>query len=95
MFRKSDVPKHIPIPDEIKHWCGDNVLSDRAEKMDGVCFVKDAIIHHYLTQAGKRMDRKVYTDRITKDIVVYENWSGKSMKHVKDTLPYQDRWLDD
>jgi glycosyltransferase involved in cell wall biosynthesis len=95
MFRKSDVPKLFPIPDEIKHWCGDNVLSDRAEKMDGVCFVKDAIIHHYLTQAGKRMDRKVYTDRITKDIVAYENWSGKSMKHVKDTLPYQDRWLDD
>lgn len=83
MFRKSDVPALFPIPEEIVHWCGDNVLADRAEKMGGVVFVRDAQIYHYVTQSGKRMDQSEYTQRVFKDVLAYEKWSGKDMECVK------------
>lgn len=87
MFRKSDVPKLFPIPKQIKHWCGDNVLANRADKMGGVVFTSKAVIYHYGTQAGKRLPRTKYTNRIYKDLVEYEKWSGKSMKIIKMRFP--------
>lgn len=87
MFRKSDVAKLFPIPSEIKHWCGDNVLADRAEKFNGVVFAKKSIIYHHLTQSGQKLPKTKYTNRTYKDILLYEYWSGKNMDHLKSRFP--------
>jgi glycosyltransferase involved in cell wall biosynthesis len=87
MFRKADVPKLFPIPTKIKHWCGDNVLADRANALNGICFINKAQIHHFGTQAGKRIPVTKYTDRVYADMVAYEKWSGKSMVCIKERFP--------
>lgn len=83
MLRESDTAKIFPIPDQIKHWCGDNWIADQAEKMDGVSFVKNAQIFHYGTVSGKRMDQSTYSRRIYQDILAYEKLSGSNVDSLK------------
>jgi glycosyltransferase involved in cell wall biosynthesis len=83
MFKKSDVPHLFPIPDEIKHWCGDNWIADKANELQGVKFVDKATIYHYTTRSGAIVKPQDYTDRIRKDIEAYEQLSGKDMDWLK------------
>lgn len=88
MFRKADVPMLFPIPPEIKHWCGDNLLADRAtEKGGGVVYAKKAQIYHYVTQAGNRVKRSKITNRTYQDILAYEKYTGKNCEWLKATFP--------
>lgn len=82
MLRKADVYKLFPIPSQIKHWCGDNVLADRAEQLNGVHWSNNACIYHYLTQSGKRLPKNKYLKRVIADVLAYQRYSGKSMKPV-------------
>lgn len=86
MFRKSDYKKLFPIPSEIKHWCGDNVIADRAEALGGVVFVKKAIIFHHITVSGRRMKPSKYQRRIMKDVIAYEKLSGRDMSKIKKSI---------
>lgn len=103
MFRKKDFGRLFPIPKEIKHWCGDNVIADRASKFGGVIFTSLAQIYHYVTQSGKRMEKSAYTERICADVLAYEKWSGKDMSYVKEILPFpkyysdfgEDKWIEE
>jgi GT2 family glycosyltransferase len=83
LFRQSDVKKLFPIPEQIRHWCGDNILADRAEKLKGVVFAKRAIIYHYGSQSSQRLPKGQYKKIIYRDLLTYEKLSGKSMKHLK------------
>jgi hypothetical protein len=79
MFKKQDADKLFPIPAELKHWCGDNWVADRAEELEGVKFVKLATIYHYMTRSGKEVDKRVYFKTVAKDLVNYQKLSGRDM----------------
>jgi glycosyltransferase involved in cell wall biosynthesis len=86
VFRKIDVPKLFPIPRQIKHWCGDNVLADRGLKLGGSVFMKDVVIYHAYSASGRRLPRSRYLKRIQKDIREYQKWSGKKLKYLQKIL---------
>lgn len=87
MFRKSDVPKLFPIPEELKHWCGDNWLADKANALGGVVYAKKAQIYHYVTQSGSRVKMSKIAERTYKDVLAYEKLTGKDMSWIKKTFP--------
>jgi glycosyltransferase involved in cell wall biosynthesis len=87
LMRKSDVPKIFPIPEPIKHWCGDNWIADKSEGMNGTVFVKKAVVYHYITQSGGRMNATKLSERCYKDILAYEKVSGKDMGWLKSRFP--------
>lgn len=94
MFRKSDVPKLFPIPEQIKHWCGDNLIADRANYHGGVIYAKKAQIYHYITQSGKRVQSSKLLKRTYKDVLEYEKLTGRDMSWLKETFPDFIRDLD-
>lgn len=91
MFRKEDVPKLFPIPSNIKHWCGDNVLADRANKMGGVIFINKTTIFHYGSQSSNRLNMTVLTDRVYQDLLAYEKFSGNDMIDFRKRFPQYKR----
>lgn len=85
MFKAQDKNKLFPIPPQIKHWCGDNVIADRANQIQGVKFTK-AVIKHSPSQSAKTVKPSVYRARILADVEAYERLSDRNMKLIKDTL---------
>ncbi len=86
MFKAEDKDKLFPIPEELKHWCGDNWIADQAEKLNGVKFIELATIYHYMTQSGKSVDRKRYVERVNKDLDNYQKLTGKDMRAFRVSL---------
>jgi GT2 family glycosyltransferase len=91
MFRKENVPNLFPIPSNIKHWCGDNVLADRANKMGGVIFINKTTIFHYGSKSSNRLNMTVLTDRVYQDLLAYEKWSGNDMLPFRKRFPQYER----
>jgi glycosyltransferase involved in cell wall biosynthesis len=87
MFRKSDVPKMFPIPPELKHWCGDNWLADRALDHGGVVFAKKSQIYHFITQSGNRVKFSKIATQTYKDVLAYEKIVKRDMSWLKNTFP--------
>lgn len=85
MFKKEDVHRLFPIPQNIKHWCGDNILADRANGMQGVVFT-DVIIKHFITRSGRTIDSHTFYNRVLQDVEAYEKLSDRNMKDIKDRL---------
>jgi glycosyltransferase involved in cell wall biosynthesis len=86
MFKKSDRKYLFPIPSQLKHWCGDNWIADRANERMGVGFSLDATIIHDVSASGKTVDRSVYKERVLKDLEEYEKLSGRDMSPIRNTL---------
>jgi len=88
MFKAKDVDKLFPIPEQIRHWCGDNVIADRCLKCKGnVAFNPSVIITHGVTKSsefskGQEVERKEYWGRVLKDIDEYIKIAHKN------SLPY-------
>lgn len=82
MFRRQETKKFFPIPPELKHWCGDNYLADRAAESKGVAFCASAIITHAITQSGKFIERGLYNRTCYWDVVNYQKMSGRDMTEV-------------
>jgi len=72
----------FPIPEALVHWCGDNYIADRANKDKGVGFSEDAIITHGITHSGRLIDPKVYQQVCYKDVLTYQEMSGRDMSLV-------------
>lgn len=87
MFRKSDVSGLFPIPSDMKHWCGDNWLADRAAAMGGTVFARKAEIFHWISQSSNRIRSSVLLNREYKDILAYERLSKKNMQFIKAQFP--------
>lgn len=88
MLRKEDVPQLFPIPEEIKHWCGDNILADRAEFIGGgVVFAKQAVVHHLISQSSKKIPSLELQMRTYTDILEYEKLTKKSLDFIKKRFP--------
>lgn len=86
MFKKSDVHKLFPIPAEIKHWCGDNWLADRAERWGKVVFCPDAKIKHFISQSAATVPKEEFRVRILEDLDAYEKISGRDMSLIRSML---------
>lgn len=87
MLRKSDVPFIFPIPSQMKHWCGDNWIADKANAMGGVVYARKAVIFHYITQSGNKIKKSKISSRTYKDILAYEKLTGKNMNWIKTMFP--------
>ena len=98
MMRKSDVPFIFPIPKQIKHWCGDNWISDKSESMNGTVFAKKAVINHLISQSSNTLKPSVLQNRTYKDIIEYEKLSGNKLNFIKSRFPEVVKayyWVDD
>lgn len=98
MMRKTDADKIFPIPSQIKHWCGDNWIADKAEEMNKTVFAKKAVVHHYISQSSKKVDNSIMQNRTYKDILEYEKLTGKNLEFIKKRFPDVVKnycWVDD
>jgi glycosyltransferase involved in cell wall biosynthesis len=86
MLRKSNIKELFPIPKNIVHWCGDNVLADRAEKMRGVLFTPLSETFHQVMYSSRKVDKNKFRERVEKDLKAYEKWSGKNMDFIRATF---------
>lgn len=59
----------FPIP-KLKHWCGDNYLSDLANKKKGIAFTSVSITHQ-VEASAKTLPPREYFVRIYQDCVTY------------------------
>lgn len=87
MFRRKDVDALFPIPEQIKHWCGDNWLADKANALGGVAYARKAQIYHHITQSGKRVAVSKLSNRTYQDLLEYEKLTGKDMSWIKNRFP--------
>lgn len=87
LVRRADIPKLFPIPKELKHWCGDNWLADRAREMDGVVFASQAVCHHYISQSSNKVKPLDLQKRTYLDILHYEKLSGRNLNFIKRRFP--------
>jgi glycosyltransferase involved in cell wall biosynthesis len=76
----------FPIPSILTHWCGDNYLADRAEKIKGVRFTKRAIITHGVTHSGRLIKPEEYKRVCTQDVLNYQAFSGRDMSLVLEQI---------
>lgn len=83
MFKAEDRDKLFPIPDNIKHWCGDNIIADRAQSLGGTSFVKQSVFYHYVSKSGATVKKQDYLKRIKKDVDEYEKMSGNNMDWLR------------
>ncbi|RLD75971.1 MAG: hypothetical protein DRJ15_16155 [Bacteroidetes bacterium] len=83
MFKNKDVEDLFPIPAELKHWCGDNFLADRANEMDGVGFAKESTIRHYYSKSGVTIAPEIFNERVAEDVQNYEELSGRDMSLIR------------
>jgi hypothetical protein len=86
MYKREDTSDLFPIPKKIKHWCGDNVLADRAWEKYGVAFMPDSKIFHYVTQSGKTVPKEKYFSRIVQDVLEYRKYSGNNVDAILKTF---------
>lgn len=86
MYKKEDIKDLFPIPPELKHWCGDNWLADRANGRGGVGFDHSATFKHFVTRSGSTVDPEVYHNRVLQDIEAYERISDRNMKKIKERI---------
>lgn len=94
MFKKVDVPKMFPIPFELKHWCGDNWLADRANQVMGVKFADPkagSTIKHFISRSSVTLDPDVYKNRVLQDIEIYERISEKDLSAIKNKIMKNER----
>lgn len=82
MFRRQDTKKLFPIPSTLIHWAGDNFLADKANTMKGVAFSAEATITHAITQSGRTVDSDLYREITLKDVLAYQEMSGRDMSLV-------------
>lgn len=87
LMSKEDVDKIFPIPEQLKHWCGDSYIADKAEKMGGTIFAKKAIIHHLISQSSRKVPSLELQKRTYEDIIEYEKISGRNMDFIKSRFP--------
>jgi glycosyltransferase involved in cell wall biosynthesis len=83
MIHNKDKEKIFPIPEKIKHWCGDNVIADRIKEIGSVGW-SDLVITHQLTQSGRTIHPKVYAQRVREDVDEYESWSKRNMDWLRE-----------
>jgi glycosyltransferase involved in cell wall biosynthesis len=88
MFKKEDIGKLFPIPPVLKHWCGDNILADRANQVRGVSFCDEAIIQHFASSSAKTIDPTLYKRRILHDLESYHRLSDRNMKVIIDSITF-------
>lgn len=86
MFKTTDRSFLFPIPKILIHYCGDNVLADRANEANGVNFSSDAIITHAITRSGATIDRKLYFEVTYNDVLNYQTMSKRDMKPILDEI---------
>lgn len=86
MFKKVDQHSMFPIPPELKHWCGDNWIADRANEIRGVKFADKAFIKHGISASASTLRPFDYKVRILADLEAYEHISDRDMKPIKDTI---------
>ena len=86
MLKKEDLDKIFPIPDKIKHWCGDNWIADRVAELKGVGFAKCVKITHQVEASARTLPIRKYANRIYKDILAYQKLSGKDMSWSLDSV---------
>lgn len=86
MFKKADYSKLFPIPQSLKHWCGDNWLADGANQILGVKFVDGSTIKHFGSVSSKTLPQELYMRRILQDMEQYEHISDKSLRPIKEEL---------
>lgn len=74
----------FPIPENIKHWGTDSVLSDRANKQRGVGFFKQSVVYHSISASSNAEKPRKLLNRIWADIVNYKAWLiGEGMSEEK------------
>jgi glycosyltransferase involved in cell wall biosynthesis len=76
----------FPIPDMFTHWCGDNYLADRANRIKGVSFTGQALITHGVTQSGRLIDPKLYKAVCLQDVLNYQKFSNRDMSLVLEQI---------
>jgi hypothetical protein len=95
MFKAEDRDKLFPIPTNLTHWVGDNILADRANGLNGVGWSTDVIITHQASSSGRLIDKGLYYETAYQDLLNYEKLSGKDMSliktEIKPFLPQRDR----
>jgi glycosyltransferase involved in cell wall biosynthesis len=72
----------FPIPPYLTHWCGDNYLADRANRVNGVKFTEGATITHAITQSGRLIKPEEYNRVCKQDVINYQVFSGRDMSLV-------------
>jgi len=87
MFKRSDLHSLFPIPPYLVHYCGDNVLADRAKALDGVSFSADCFIEHAVSQSGKLIDRKLYNEITRRDVERYQDYFDRDMSDILAVMP--------
>lgn len=86
MFRADDKDKLFPIPPQIKHWCGDNVIADRARELNGTYFNPNVIITHLVSQSARTIPQAKYNERIKEDLKQYGILSGRNLDFISDSI---------
>lgn len=72
VFKEKDKNKLFPIPFNLRHLCGDNVIADQCMLHGGkVFFDKRFVITHGVEQSSKDMDKKEYYRMFLNDIQEY------------------------
>lgn len=99
MFRLEDSSKLFPIPEDIKHWATDSVLSDLAERMDSIDFVEKSVVKHYVSIASRRVGdgTKQWSDelldRLDADIDAYQIWLKEQLNLPDDIIYLKTNWI--
>lgn len=83
LMTKDSADEIFPIPEQLKHWCGDSYIADKAEQMGGVIFAKKAVMHHFISQSSKKVPSMELQKRTYQDILEYEKLSGRNMNFIK------------
>lgn len=86
MFKASQKQEMFPIPQSLKHWCGDNWIADRANQLQKVKFVEGSFIRHAGSVSSKTVKPFEYKTRILQDLDEYEKLSDRRMKIIKDKI---------
>jgi len=77
----------FPIPDYLfRHYCGDNFLADRANRVKGVKFTYGAMITHAISQSGKLVKPDEYKRICIQDVENYQAFSGRDMSLVLEQI---------
>jgi glycosyltransferase involved in cell wall biosynthesis len=86
MFEKKYRSMLFPLPEVLVHWYSDRWLADKVNQMSFVGWAGE--INHLITQSGKTVKKDEYYKVITKDLVTYEQMTGKKETLIRQELGF-------